>query len=46
MDFSLAKIAAIATLLWVLGTSSGTITPYDGSQPPPPPPQPMTSQAI
>jgi hypothetical protein len=37
MDFSLAKIVAIATLLWVLGTSSGTITPYDGQLPPPPP---------
>ncbi len=30
MDFSLAKIVAIATLLWVLGTSGGTEDSYDG----------------
>jgi hypothetical protein len=40
MEFSLAKIVAIATLLWVLGTSGGKITPYDSAAPPPPPPAP------
>lgn len=43
MDFGLAKIVAIATLLWVLGTSGGPKIGYDGSQPPPPP-QPTTTQ--
>jgi hypothetical protein len=43
MDFSLAKIVAIATLLWVLGTSGGPITPYDGQLPPPQNPAPSTT---
>ena len=30
MDFGLAKIVAIATLLWVLGTSGGPNIGYDG----------------
>ena len=35
MDFSLAKIVAIATLLWVLGTSGGPKIAYDGMNPTP-----------
>jgi|GEM_PF-3935795 hypothetical protein len=38
MDFGLAKIIAIATLLWVLGTSGGQNIGYDGTVPPPTPP--------
>jgi len=37
MDFGLAKIVAIATLLWVLGTSGGPKIGYEGTMPPPPP---------
>jgi len=43
MDFSLAKIVAIATLLWVLGTSGGPKIAYDGQLPPPPSPAPSTT---
>jgi hypothetical protein len=33
----LAKIVAIAVMLWVLGTASGPNIAYDSTLPPPPP---------
>jgi hypothetical protein len=37
MDFGIAKVVTVATLLWVLGTSAGPNSTYNGQQPPPPP---------
>ena len=37
MDFGLAQIVAIATLLLVLGGSTGPKIGYDSGAPPPPP---------
>jgi hypothetical protein len=37
MDFGLAQIVAVATLLWVLGGSGGPKIGYDNGAPPPPP---------
>ncbi len=39
MDFGVAQIVAIATLLLVLGGSAGPKIGYDNGAPPPPPPQ-------
>jgi hypothetical protein len=49
MDFGLAQIVAIATLLLVLGGSAGSAGPkigYDGVQPPPQPPSSSASTTL